>query len=99
MVPNISNERKLQQQLHDNAFHPLCLNHSFLSYILAPGAHRERLSDSSRLALLDNAVGFVEDMLRTEDMTDTQAEERQKALMHHVGELQSSTEGQAPLMS
>jgi Predicted membrane protein len=56
VVSNMSSELKLQQPLRENAFRLLCLNHSFLSYISALGAHREQLTDPELLSTLDDAV-------------------------------------------
>ena len=44
-------------------FRFLCLNHTFLSYISALGAHREKLSDPEVLGLLDQLIDKVEGAL------------------------------------
>lgn len=44
-------------------FRFLCLNHTFLSYISALGAHREKLSDPEVLGLLDQLINKVEGAL------------------------------------
>ena len=44
-------------------FRFLCLNHTFLSYISALGAHREKLSDPEVLGLLDQLMNKVEGAL------------------------------------
>lgn len=44
-------------------FRFLCLNHTFLSYISALGAHREKLSDPEVLGLLDQLIEHVEGSL------------------------------------
>ncbi|WP_097094328.1 YccS family putative transporter [Candidatus Pantoea floridensis] len=98
VVSNISSELKLQQPLRENAFRLLCLNHSFLSYISALGAHRERLADRTLLTLLDDAVCFIEDVLQVERVTDSQATDMQQALMQRLGELKTSSDGRAPLV-
>ncbi|MGK3123473.1 YccS family putative transporter [Candidatus Pantoea formicae] len=98
VVSNMSSELKLQQPLRENAFRLLCLNHSFLSYISALGAHREKLSDSELLKMLDDAVCFVEDVLQIESVTDAQALEMQQQLILRLSALKNSPEVQAPLV-
>jgi uncharacterized membrane protein (TIGR01666 family) len=98
VVSNISGELKLQQPLRENAFRLLCLNHSFLSYISALGAHRERLADSTLLTLLDDAVCFIEDVLQIERVTDAQAADMQQVLMQRMSEMKISPDARAPLV-
>lgn len=47
--------------MRETAFRLLCLNHTFTSYISALGAHREKLTTPDILALLDDAVCYVDD--------------------------------------
>jgi len=98
VVSNMSSELKLQQPLRENAFRLLCLNHSFLSYISALGAHRERLSDPALLKVLDNAVCFVEDVLQIERVNDKQAVAMQQQVMQQLGDIKNSSDVQAPLV-
>ncbi|WP_336777168.1 YccS family putative transporter [Pantoea sp. USHLN256] len=98
VVSNISGELKLQQPLRENAFRLLCLNHSFLSYISALGAHRERLADNTLLTLLDDAVCFIEDVLQIERVTDAQATDMQHKLMMRLSEMKTSPDTRAPLV-
>lgn len=99
VVSNMSSELKLQQPLRENAFRLLCLNHSFLSYVSALGAHREQLSDGDLLSLLDDAVCYVEDVLQIEQVTDEQALTMQQPLMLRLNTLKNSAEVQAPLVT
>ncbi len=98
VVSNISGELKQQPPLRENAFRLMCLNHSFLSYISALGAHRERLTQGELLTLLDDAVCFVEDVLQIERVSEAQAETMQQALMQRLSALKTSEEAQAPLV-
>lgn len=41
------------------SFHLLCLNHTFLSYISALGAHRTQLQDQETLVLLDDSLNSI----------------------------------------
>lgn len=98
VVSNMSSELKLQQPLRENAFRLLCLNHSFLSYISALGAHRERLSDPALLNVLDDAVCFVEDVLQIERVDDQQALAMQQQVMQQLSGIKNSSDVQAPLV-
>ncbi|MXP60483.1 YccS family putative transporter [Pantoea sp. Taur] len=98
VVSNMSSELKLKQPLRENAFRLLCLNHSFLSYISALGAHRERLSDPALLKVLDDAVCFVEDVLQIERVNDKQAVAMQQQLMQQLSDIKNSSDVQAPLV-
>ncbi|WP_343463225.1 YccS family putative transporter [Pantoea sp.] len=98
VVSNMSSELKMKQPLRETAFRLLCLNHSFLSYISALGAHRERLSDSQLLVLLDDSVCFVEDVLQVECVSETEALAMQQSLAQRLGALKNSTENQAHLV-
>lgn len=98
VVSNMSNEARYQQTLRENAFRLLCLNHSFLSYISALGAHRVRLNDATLLKLLDDAVCFVDDVLQIERVSDAEATQMQQVLLHRLTAMTASAETQAPLV-
>lgn len=49
----------------DLAFRISCLNHSFLSYLSALGAHREKIDRSDFLHLMDSAQRLTEETLQT----------------------------------
>ncbi|WON78243.1 YccS family putative transporter [Serratia sp. UGAL515B_01] len=66
VISNMSVDPKVDKAFQDVAFRLLCLNHIFLSYISALGAHRERLKNSAVLNLLNDAVCFVDDALHYE---------------------------------
>ncbi|EXU73680.1 YccS family putative transporter [Erwinia mallotivora] len=74
VVSNISAEKNVSASLRENAFRFLCLNHSFLSYVSALGAHREKLTDSLMLQLLDDAVCYVDDVLQMETQDEAKAQ-------------------------
>lgn len=59
----MSSEPDVTAQTRETAFRLLCLNHTFTSYISALGAHREQLTNPDVLALLDDAVCYVDDAL------------------------------------
>lgn len=63
VVSNMSTEPKVTAEMRETAFRLLCLNHTLTSYISALGAHREKLTTAEILALLDDAVCYVDDAL------------------------------------
>jgi len=98
VVSNMSGESRTHLKHKESAFQLLCLNHSFLSYISALGAHRDKLTDSALLALLDDTVCYVEDVLQTEVVSDEKAEKMQSALTQRISDLATDLETRAPLV-
>ena len=62
--PNIDPTKKAQ------AFEFLCLSHTFLSYIAALGAHRERIDEPAILSLLDQALDNIQGALLRDEVPD-----------------------------
>lgn len=56
-----------QKQL---AFEFLCLNHTFISYIAALGAHREKIEDQEVLDVLKQALDDIQGALLRDEMPD-----------------------------
>ena len=52
------------------AFEFLCLNHTFISYIAALGAHRDKISDQQVLNLLDKALEDIQGALLRDEVPD-----------------------------
>ncbi|RWR01988.1 membrane protein [[Pantoea] beijingensis] len=90
VVSNMSTETRGDPARLDAAFRLLCLNHSFLSYISALGAHREKITRSEMLALLDDAVCYADDVLQVDDVTDQQAEHMLDTLTQRMAKLEPS---------
>ncbi|NBD01046.1 TIGR01666 family membrane protein [Atlantibacter hermannii] len=63
VVSNMSTEPHVSDDIRETAFRLLCLNHSLTGYISALGAHREKVVNSDILAILDDAVCYVDDAL------------------------------------
>lgn len=63
VVSNMSTEPHVSDEIRETAFRLLCLNHSLTGYISALGAHREKVVNSEILAILDDAVCYVDDAL------------------------------------
>ena len=66
VISNMSAEPKNDKETQEAAFRLLCLNHTMLSYISALGAHREKLSNTATLNLLNDAICYVEGTLEQE---------------------------------
>ncbi|MFV8758997.1 TIGR01666 family membrane protein, partial [Yersinia enterocolitica] len=62
---------KNDKETQEAAFRLLCLNHTMLSYISALGAHREKLTNTATLNLLDDAICYVEGALEQEQPDST----------------------------
>ncbi|MBV4412170.1 TIGR01666 family membrane protein [Enterobacteriaceae bacterium YMB-R22] len=63
VVSNMSSEPDATAAMRETAFRLLCLNHTFNSYISTLGAHREKLAHPETLALLSNAVSYIDSAL------------------------------------
>ncbi|MBQ4791774.1 TIGR01666 family membrane protein [Pectobacterium versatile] len=63
VVSNMSSEPHATRSKLDSAFRFMCLNHTLLSYISTLGAHREKITSTETLQLLDDAVCHVDDAL------------------------------------
>lgn len=98
VVSNISSETRPNHKLRESAFQLLCLNHSFLSYISALGAHRDKITESGLLTLLDDTVCYVEDVLQIDTVSDIQAEEMRFSLAQRINELSADPNTRAPLV-
>ncbi|EEP92217.1 TIGR01666 family membrane protein [Yersinia kristensenii] len=66
VISNMSAEPKNDKETQEAAFRLLCLNHTMLSYISALGAHREKLTNTTTLRLLNDAICYVEGTLEQE---------------------------------
>ncbi|AOM40645.1 YccS family putative transporter [Xenorhabdus hominickii] len=64
VTSNMASEPKNYRISHETAFRLLCLNHTMLSYISALGAHRDKLNDPAILVLLNDAICYVEFVLK-----------------------------------
>lgn len=71
VISNMSAEPKADKDTQEAAFRLLCLNHTMLSYISALGAHREKLTNSITLNLLNDAICYVEGTLEKEQPDNT----------------------------
>ncbi|WP_130802325.1 YccS family putative transporter [Acinetobacter ihumii] len=78
------------------AFEFLCLNHTFLSYIAALGAHREQSQDQDILNLLDQALDDIQGALLRDEMPDLSSQKMLQAIRQRLK--QNSQEDQTSLI-
>ena len=81
------------------AFRLLCLNHTFTSYISALGAHREQLTNPDVLALLDDAVCYVDDALHHQPADEAARHTRRwQDLKQRIQQLEPRPDSKEPLV-
>ena len=98
VVSNLSVENKADRTLREAAFRLLCLNHSFLSYISALGAHREKLESDEMLQLMDDAVCYVDDVLHIEVVEEDKAQRMMDSLAQRIQHSEADTTTKEPLV-
>ncbi|QKJ86647.1 Membrane protein [Paramixta manurensis] len=98
VVSNMSTEARPDPAFHEAAFRLLCLNHSFLSYISALGAHREKIAPSALLSLMDDAVCYVEDVLQVNVVGEQQAQKMLDDLAQRAGTIKPNPDTKEPLV-
>jgi uncharacterized membrane protein (TIGR01666 family) len=98
VVSNLSTEMRPDPLLREAAFRLLCLNHSFLSYISALGAHRVKITQPELLALLDDAVCYVDDVLQVNVVSEQQAQQMMDELAARIAQFDSEADSQAQLV-
>ncbi len=87
-ISNLSTEPRLSPVFQETAFRLLCLSHSLNSYISALGAHREQLTDPGTLAVLDDAVCYVDDALHHLPSDKEKVENELAGLSSRIGYLE-----------
>ncbi len=98
VVSNMSTEPRATAETREVAFRLLCLNHTFTSYISALGAHRERLTSPAILALLDDAVCYVDDALHQRPADETRVQQALSELAQRISHIEPGAETKAPLV-
>ncbi|MCS2150204.1 YccS family putative transporter [Scandinavium manionii] len=98
VVSNMSTEPRMTAEMRETAFRLLCLNHTFTSYISALGAHRERLTNPDILALLDDAVCYVDDAFHHSPSDEKRVQKALAGLMERIHHLDPGSENKAPLV-
>ncbi|HBZ8832772.1 TPA: TIGR01666 family membrane protein [Citrobacter farmeri] len=98
VVSNMSSEPDVTPQTREAAFRLLCLNHTFTSYISALGAHREQLTNPDVLALLDDAVCYVDDALHHLPADEQRVQQALTELKQRIQHLEPRPDSKEPLV-
>ena len=98
VVSNLSTEPRADGAQRETAFRLLCLNHTFTSYISALGAHREKLSTLDILALLDDAVCYVDDALHHPPADEHRVQKSLTSLQSRIQHLEPRADSKEPLV-
>ena len=98
VVSNLSTEPRADGAQRATAFRLLCLNHTFTSYISALGAHREKLSTPDILALLDDAVCYVDDALHHTPADEHRVQKSLTSLQSRIQHLEPRADSKEPLV-
>ena len=98
VVSNLSTEPRADGAQRETAFRLLCLNHTFTSYISALGAHREKLSTPDILALLDDAVCYVDDALHHTPADEHLVQKSLTSLQSRIQHLEPRADSKEPLV-
>ena len=98
VVSNLSTEPRANSAMRETAFRLLCLNHTFTSYISALGAHREKLTTAEILALLDDAVCYVDDALHHTPADEQRVQQALNSLQTRIQHLEPRADSKEPLV-
>lgn len=98
VVSNMSTEPKVSTEMRETAFRLLCLNHTLTSYISALGAHREKLTTPEILALLDDAVCYVDDALHHQPSDEERVQIALAGLAARIHHLDTRPDSKEPLV-
>ncbi|MCJ8162761.1 YccS family putative transporter [Acinetobacter zhairhuonensis] len=74
LISTLATEPDFDPTQKSQAFEFLCLNHTFLSYISALGAHRAQITDPEILNLLNQALDDIRGALLKDEMPDLTAQ-------------------------
>jgi uncharacterized membrane protein (TIGR01666 family) len=98
VVSNMATEPQASATLRETAFRLLCLNHTFTSYISALGAHREKLTNTAILQLLDDAVCYVDDALHHTPADKQRLQTALADLAQRISHLEPRADSKEPLV-
>ncbi len=98
VVSNMSTEPNVTAEMRETAFRLLCLNHTLTSYISALGAHREKLTTPEILALLDDAVCYVDDALHHLPSDEDRVSQALNGLSARINHLEPRQDSKEPLV-
>ncbi|WP_312972714.1 YccS family putative transporter [Atlantibacter sp.] len=98
VVSNMSTEPHVSDELRETAFRLLCLNHSLTGYISALGAHREKVVTPDILAILDDAVCYVDDALHHLPADENRVQQALSGLTQRIREIEPRQESKEALV-
>lgn len=87
VVSNMSSEPDATPEKRETAFRLLCLNHTFNSYISTLGSHRDKITTPQTLALLTDAVCYVDDALYHRESDNARLEHMQRDILSRLEKL------------
>lgn len=98
VVSGIGTEPRTDEAFRETAFRLLCLNQTFISYIAALGAHREKLTNPAILKILDDAVCYVDDALHHAPEDEQQVQHALEELKQHINDIEPRSDSKEPLV-
>ncbi|WP_313079260.1 YccS family putative transporter [Atlantibacter sp.] len=98
VVSNMSTEPHVSDEIRETAFRLLCLNHSLTGYISALGAHREKVVNPEILAILDDAVCYVDDALHHLPADEIKVQRALSGLTQRIREIEPRQESKEALV-
>ena len=96
LISTLATEPDFDPTQKSLAFEFLCLNHTFISYIAALGAHREKIDDPQILELMDRAFDNIQGALLRDEMPDLTAQNMLQTIRQRLS--QNNEEDQKALI-
>ena len=88
LISTLATEPDFDPNQKTLAFEFLCLNHTFLSYIAALGAHREKIEDQPVLALMQHAFDNIQGALLHDEAPDLTAQNMLHTIRQRLNQAQ-----------
>ena len=96
LISTLATEPDFDPTQKSLAFEFLCLNHTFISYIAALSAHREKIEDPQILELMDRAFDNIQGALLRDEMPDLTAQNMLQTIRQRLS--QNNEEDQKALI-
>ena len=91
LVSTLATEPDFDPVQKSKAFEFLCLNHTFLSYIAALGAHRDQIHDQETLTLLHHALDDIRGALLRDEVPELNLHNLQQKIRTKLNQSQEET--------
>ena len=88
LISTLATEPDFDPNQKTLAFEFICLNHTFLSYIAALGAHREKIEDQPVLALMQHAFDNIQGALLHDEAPDLTAQNMLHTIRQRLNQAQ-----------